>query len=391
LAAQRSSLSSLQSLEVVLTTTCNLCCAYCFQDVRADRSMGWPVLRSALDLLMDSDHPAPEVIFTGGEPLLELPLIMRAVDHLETTSAVGRRVGVTVFTNGVLFDRGTARYLARHRIDTQISCDGVEPAQELRAPGTFGRLDRALSTLHDEHPEFLRERCTAAVTLSSRNLAHLADSAAYLVERGVGTIVVSALATHDPGWHPEMIEELAGQMDAICQLSIEHARRTGDVPFAPFKPAEEGDLAASDPPEMCAAAGTSGLAVDVDGQVYGCVLFAESFQTIPDGMLRDCLAPMRLGDIRAPGLGTRLEQYPAAARAAGIFTDKQDKYSSYRRCEGCRYLCACSVCPVSIGHIPGNTDPHRVPDLQCAFNLAVLTAREHFLEATQEVIPAARS
>ena len=35
---------SVRSLEVVLTTACNLSCAYCYQDVRADRSVGWPVL-----------------------------------------------------------------------------------------------------------------------------------------------------------------------------------------------------------------------------------------------------------------------------------------------------------------------------------------------------------
>ena len=75
---------------------------------------------------------------------------------------------------------------------------------------------------------------------------------------------------------------------------------------------------------------------------------------------------------------------PPAFRFAKIFTDKEEKYSSYRACRGCRYLYQCSVCPVSIGHIPGNTDPNRVPDLQCAFNLAVLTAREKFFEATHE-------
>jgi uncharacterized protein len=374
-----------QSIEVVLTTACNLSCAYCFQDVREERSMSWPVLRSALDLLLDSDHPEREVIFTGGEPLLELPLIMRAVDHLETTSAAGRLIAATVFTNGMLLDRGTVRYLARHGIDTQISCDGVESAQELRAPRTFGRLDRVLSTLRDEYADFLRAHGTIAVTLSSRNLAHLADSFAYLLDLGVGTIVVSPLATHDPGWRPDYIQELAAQIEGICRLSIDHSRRTGEVPFAPFKPAEEGDSPGRDPSEMCAAAGTSGLAVDVDGQVYGCVLFTESFQTIPDGLLQRCLPPMRLGDLRAPGFGTRLEGYPAAARAAGIFTGRHEKYSSYRSCEGCRYLRACSVCPVSIGRIPGNTDPHRVPDLQCAFNLAVLTARERFLAATEQL------
>ena len=391
MAAQQSSLSSLQSLEVVLTTACNLSCGYCFQDLRDERSMGWPVLRSALDLLMDSDHPAPEVIFTGGEPLLELPLMMRAVDYLETTSAVGHRVAVTVFTNGMLLDRGTARYLARHRIDTQISCDGVEPAQELRASGSHRRLDRVLSMLHDDHAEFLRDRCTAAVTLSSSNLEHLAESFAFLVGHGVGVVAVSPLVPHDPGWHADAIDELTAQVAEILDVSIDHHRRTGAVPFAPFRPAEPREPPAGDPSAMCGAAGTDGLAVDVGGQVYGCVLFAESFQTIPDGMLKHGLEPMRLGDIRAPSLGTRLEGYPAAARAAGIFTGKHEKYSSYRRCEGCPCLQSCSVCPVSIGHLPGNSDPQRVPDLQCAFNLVVLTARERFLEATEEHEPAPHS
>jgi sulfatase maturation enzyme AslB (radical SAM superfamily) len=367
----------------VLTTACNLRCAYCFQDLRADRSMGWPVLRAALDLVMDSDHPNPRVTFTGGEPLLELPLLMRAVDHLETTSAVGRRVGVTVFTNGTLLDRGTRRFLARHGIEIQISCDGVEAAQELRARGTSARLHRALSSLRDEHSEFLRERCRVSITLSSHNLGHLADSFAYLVGRGVGVVAVSPLVTHDPGWRADAIDELTAQVAEILDVSIEHHRRTGEVPFAPFKTGRPRDPPAGDPSAMCGAAGTDGLAVDVDGQVYGCVLFAESYQTIQEGMLKDCLAPMRLGDIRAASLGRRLEEYPAAARGAGIFTDRQQKHSSYRSCEGCRYLLACSVCPVSIGHIPGNDDPHRVPDLQCAYNLVVLTGRQRFLEATE--------
>jgi sulfatase maturation enzyme AslB (radical SAM superfamily) len=372
-----------RSLEVVLTTACNLRCAYCFQDVRTDRSMSWGVLRSALDLLLHSEHPNPELTFYGGEPLLELPLMIRAVEFLEAERGANGRVAVSVFTNGTLLDRGTRRFLARHGVETQISFDGVEAAQQLRAPGTFGRLDRALSRLRDEHPDFLREHCRVAITLSSRNLDHLAESFANLVDRGVGEIVVSALVTHDSGWHPETIEELAAQIEEILNLSIEHFRRTGEVPFAPFRSGEPGDPPADGPPTMCSAAGTTSPAVDVDGQVYGCVMFAESYQTIPDGMLRRCLEPMRLGNIRAPDFGKRLEAYPAAAEAAKIFTNKEEKRSSYRTCRGCRFVNQCSVCPVSIGHIPGNTDPNRVPDLQCAFNLAVLAARDLFLQKSQ--------
>ena len=45
------------------------------------------------------------------------------------------------------------------------------------------------------------------------------------------------------------------------------------------------------------------------------------------------------------------------------------------------YLTECMVCPVSIGHIPGNRDPHRVPDFPCAFNLVMLGARDRFQAA----------
>jgi sulfatase maturation enzyme AslB (radical SAM superfamily) len=339
--------------------------------------MSWAVLKSALDLLLHSEHPKPELTFYGGEPLLELPSIIRAIEYLDANK--GGRVAVSIFTNGTLLDRGTLRLFARRGVDVQISLDGSEAAQELRAPSTYDRIDRALSRLRDEHPEFLCDRCGVAITLSSRNLEYLAESFSDLVDRGVGEIVVSALITHDDGWQPKTMEALTAQIERILRLSIEHHRRTGEVPFAHFKSVTSDGPTAEGPPAMCSASGTTSPAVDVDGQVFGCVMFAESYQSFPDGMLRRCLEPMRLGDIRARDFGKRLEAYPAAAAAARIFTDKDVKYSSYRACRGCRYLYQCSVCPVSIGHIPGNTDPNRVPDLQCAFNLAVLTARELFL------------
>jgi radical SAM protein with 4Fe4S-binding SPASM domain len=384
---QRSPAASVQSLDVVLTTACNLNCAYCFQNLRAERSMSWNVLRSALDLLLDSDQPEPEIIFYGGEPLLELPLITRAIEYLEGEN--GGKVAVSVFTNGTLLDSGTMRLLARRGVDTQISFDGVEAAQQLRAPGTFSRIDRTLWRLRDEHPDFLRDHCSAAITLSSRNLEYLADSFAHLADRGVGEIVVSALITHDEGWRPESLDVLAAQLERILELSIEHFESTGEIPFAPFKQAKPINSPVEAPPGMCSASGIANLAVDVDGQVYGCVLFAESYQSFPDGMLRKCLQPMRLGDLRAPNFGKRLETYPATAAAARIFTGKEEKRSSYRECRGCRFINLCSVCPISIGHIRGNTDPHRVPDLQCALNLAVLSARELFLRETRVAEPRA--
>jgi hypothetical protein len=107
-------------------------------------------------------------------------------------------------------------------------------------------------------------------------------------------------------------------------------------------------------------------------------MFVDSYQKFPTAFLRKRLDAMRMGDLRDPDLPQRMSAYPVAAREAGIFHNKQDMYSTYGRCGECRFLSECSLCPVSIGHQPGNTDPHRIPDFQCAYNLVSLKYRERF-------------
>ena len=84
------------------------------------------------------------------------------------------------------------------------------------------------------------------------------------------------------------------------------------------------------------------------------------------------------GDVRDVELESRLATYPERVKQAEIFDDKQLKRSSYGSCRDCRFLATCSVCPTAIGHIPGNADPHRVPDFLCAFNLVSLKHRALF-------------
>ena len=129
---------------------------------------------------------------------------------------------------------------------------------------------------------------------------------------------------------------------------------------------------------MCGVGGGDQLAVDVDGQVHGCVTFAESYQTFPTTFLRSRVEAMRLGNIRDINLRNRLKAYPAAVQAAEIFDHKELKYSSYGRCGECKYLGECSVCPMSIGREQGEDDPRRIPDFNCAYNLVSLKYKARF-------------
>src|SRR5512139_2313116 len=129
---------------------------------------------------------------------------------------------------------------------------------------------------------------------------------------------------------------------------------------------------------MCALAGGRRLAVDVDGEVYGCASLVESYQEFPSALLADNAAPLRLGNLHDPGWKDRFASLRQAVANSDMFYNTEKKHSSFSACRDCMYLADCTICPVSIGYNPRNTDPHRIPDFLCAFNRVVLAHRNGF-------------
>jgi sulfatase maturation enzyme AslB (radical SAM superfamily) len=340
--------------------------------------MPWPVLRAAIDRLLESTEAEVSLQFTGGEPLLAFPSIRRAVSYLERKRPDGREVSYDIVSNGTLIESRHIRFFADRRFNLQISFDGAPAAQALRGRGTFERLDRLLDRLRDQDPRLFHTRLRVAVTVAIQAVPHLADSIDYLLDKGVREIALSPAMGQALPWRPSDIDLLDRQMSRIFDASIRHYQRMGQVPLLLFRK-EEAERARSRRSRfICSAAEGGAITVDVDGQVYACGMLAESFQTFPDTPLRRRLSAMRLGDIRDPGLSGRLRALPDAAAATGIFDHKETKYSSYGRCATCRFLASCSVCPMAVARDPERADPDRLPDFLCAFNQVSLAYRKRF-------------
>jgi hypothetical protein len=118
--------------------------------------------------------------------------------------------------------------------------------------------------------------------------------------------------------------------------------------------------------------------VDVDGQAVGCPVLAGSYQRIASIGLAGRWAAMCMGSIHDSRFAQRHAAFPQATRLTRMFDHKENKYSSYGRCGDCRYVDECSLCPGSIAHVLDNSDPNRVSDFCCAFNLISLKHRERF-------------
>lgn len=370
--------AGVHTLEVILTASCNLRCGYCYQNTKQARHMDWATLQAALDLLLGSGQPSCTVLFIGGEPLLQLPLIERAVAYVQANLPQGKRIQHVLATNGTLLDRTSLAFFAAHDFEVQVSFDGVPAAQSFRGVGTHKKLDGVFDMARRDLPGFARSKMRVAMTLHSGNVRYLAESVDYFLDKDISRILISPLTTHDAGWTPTHVDELRRQFERVFDRSVAHYHATGEVPVGLFRKTDDGDHHRPSGLSMCGVGRGEAIAVDVDGQVTGCVTFAESYQRPDNDFLRKSLESMRMGSIHDAALPERMAGFPAATRATRIFHGKEGKYSSFARCGECRYFAECSVCPTSIGHIPGSADPNRVPDAACAFNLVTLELKARF-------------
>jgi len=184
---------ALKGVSVIMTPACNLRCPYCYQGRGDRRQMAWGMLRAALDLLLGSEQRQVELEFYGGEPLLAFPLLRRGVAYAKARCPPRLRLRFGVTTNGLLLDERRAGFLARHRVRTSLSFDGLPAAQDQRAPGSFARLDRTLDRLRRRHPRFFARHLEVGLTLTAANLTTLADSVEYFFGKELRTICKSEM------------------------------------------------------------------------------------------------------------------------------------------------------------------------------------------------------
>lgn len=340
--------------------------------------MTWGVLRAALDLALASRSRDVSLVFLGGEPLLEFPRICKAVAYASRRAAPEKRLQYKISTNGLLLDEAAADFLNKHRFGVQLSFDGIAKAQDYRTKGSFPVLDSLLDRLKQQQPDLFEHRLRVCMTLVPATIPYFAQSVRYMVEKGIRSIAVSPSIIAHPEWFLSQMRELDRQFAQVYKESLNHLRKTGEVPLQFLRKRKNGGGYPSTRSAMCALPAGTRLAVDVDGQAYGCASLAESYQEFPSAFLKSRLAPLRMGDLRDPDFPTRFSAFPEATKQAEIFHERVKKHSSYGKCSRCPYFSTCSICPVSIGLDPDNLDPHRVPDFFCAFNRIALKYRSRF-------------
>ncbi|HSK08456.1 MAG TPA: radical SAM protein [Vicinamibacterales bacterium] len=359
-----------EELILILTADCNLRCRYCYQNAKQPRAMEWPMLQAALDALIALPRQTVTLSFSGGEPTLEWTSIERAVEyvqrHASALPGARKTVAYHLTTNGLRLGPEELGFLVRHDFRVDLSMDGVAPAQDARGFESFAALDALLRRWRGDHPHHFRRRCRVAVTVTRPGIRHLADSVLYLLDGRIPSIVFQPAMGGD-AWTAEDVVRLDAQLARIESSAVEHHRRTGAVPLGVFRKDARRRRGFGARTWGCSAPSGRALALDVDGQVYPCVLAARSYQRFEDPGVDRRLACLALGDIRDGGLA-RLRSAPEAAAASGIFAPKRLQHAGERRCATCRYRGGCFVCPIGRTWQAPAGDLNAVPHSLCAFN-----------------------
>ena len=355
----------LESLTVVLALDCNLRCDYCCVDKVRQRSLQWPLMHDALARLLPRAGSNLLVGFTGGEPLLRFDALTRIVAYIRRRAPPHTTVRWAVVTNGLLLDEQVMRFFERYQFSVTLSCDGGPDAQALRGRHTFRRLDSLFDRLRQRHGDYFRNRVRVNMTVSPATVQYLSDSVDYLIGKRVSQVTLSPAIGSLP-WQVDNIDELQCQFRRVARTLRNHYRRTGTVPLALFRKTRDDDAPRRSREWTCGAPLGVNAAVDVDGQVYGCIVATPAYH------------PWSPTQRHAGADALHLTGAMDAARACSVFHQGQPRYSSYGRCSDCKFRSRCHICPLALPAEPDATGARRVPDFLCAFNRAAFAARARF-------------
>ncbi len=295
----------LSTIVLNVNTGCNLACSYCYkEDLDAPskgRKMAFDTAVRSIDLLLKEspDRESYNIVFFGGEPLSNMPLIREVVAHAQRRFGdLGKEVSFTLTTNATLLTPAIVDWLDAHRFGLTVSMDGPKALHDLnrKTVGGKGSYDavsakaRMLLERYRSRPVGARATLTAGVTQVEAIWDHLKNDIGF-AEVGVSPVTSGDMAVFNLSG-AELAEVFEG-MKSLGRAYHDAALRGGNIGFSNMHQLMQ-DLFEGRSKALPCGAGVGMLAVDHEGGINLCHRFTgsdmETYGTVQDGLKRDRLA-----------------------------------------------------------------------------------------------------
>ncbi len=273
----------LTHLFVNVAQACNLRCPYCFAGQGGfgvePQAMSADTACRTADFLLDHSGAEPRcgLTFIGGEPLLNWPVVEKAVLHAEAEAGRrGKEITFRLVTNGTLLTEAVVAFLGRHRVGVQVSLDGPASLQDLQRPtatgeGTHDAIAARLPSLLAEVGEDVRVRATV-----TRATPSLPDVVRHLETFGLRRISFGPVRTRNLEYALDeagMARFLEGNAELAWEF-VDRAVAGGQPHFGDFNRFLLFFCSGESVQPHCSALTTS-LGVSASGGVYPCNALGE--------------------------------------------------------------------------------------------------------------------
>jgi uncharacterized protein len=256
-----------------VTDACNLNCCYCYAcGGESKKDMPWEIAKRAVDYVAARNRHF-KIQFSGGEPLLNLPLIKKVVAYTQE-----RKLAATfqLQTNGTLLTPRMVREIRKLGLALGVSLDGMPEVNDALRPFRDGKGSTLATIQGLQNLAAARVKAGLTVVLtntSTEQLPRLVELAAY-----IGSVHGLSLDLLRPLGRGKGKKDMVPGPDLLrrqVRAALEKAREIGRLggPLIRFREVERLKYLLDQGGKReyyCYATTGQSLAVLPDGSVYPC-------------------------------------------------------------------------------------------------------------------------
>lgn len=276
-----------------ITENCNLACTYCYQQNKKNTSMSLQTGKDAIDFLLNStplnntylnfeNSPAIIIEFIGGEPFLEIDLIINLIEYFKEQTIIKNHPWATrhrfsICSNGLLYFNPKVQELFRKygdEISFSISIDGIKELHDACRiqPNGKGSYDIAIAAVNDYRQKYGDKTMGSKMTIAPENISWISKAIKNLTELKYTDINLNCI--FEKGWNNDFASQLYYQLKEGANYLIdnEYYKTTR---FSIFDMTIGKPLSPNDNHNWCGGTGDM-LAIDYKGDIYPCLRYMES-------------------------------------------------------------------------------------------------------------------
>ncbi|WP_355662311.1 quinohemoprotein amine dehydrogenase maturation protein [Halomonas salifodinae] len=277
----------LSTVVLNVNTGCNLSCSYCYKEdldnPRDGKKMDLATAQASIEMMLrEAPHrDRYNIVFFGGEPLSNMPLIREVVAWAEQRiHGLGKAVDFTLTTNATLLNEEKIAFFDAHRFGLTVSMDGPKAVHDknriaVNGQGTYDLVAKRIKPLLASY----RSRPVGARVTLTRGITDVIGIHDHLVnELGFAEAGFAPVTSGDMAAYNLTSEELKTVFDGMVELgerAVAAAIEGRDIGFGNFNQLLT-DLWEGRSKAVPCGAGLGLVSVDHQGDVHLCHRFTGS-------------------------------------------------------------------------------------------------------------------